>query len=34
MSRLQLAIDQIRFSRAYTLRLAEAIWYRQPPGQI
>jgi hypothetical protein len=38
MLRLRLALDQIVFARAYTIRLIEAIdpgeWFRFPPGGV
>lgn len=38
MSRLQLAIDQIRFARNYTIGLLDTIkpeeWFRLPPGGV
>ena len=38
MSRLQLALEQIRFARNYTIRLLDQTpvteWFRQPPGGV
>src|SRR5262249_26314866 len=38
MSRLQFAIEQITFARAYTVRLLENVkeedWFRMPPGGV
>jgi hypothetical protein len=38
MSRLQLAVEQIRFARDYTLRLLDHVeekdWFRTPPGGV